>query len=179
MFHMNLICILTSERNQSQRLHTVSIHLWFPGKGKSRDEEQISGCQGLRLEGGFDNKGAAWGNRFEGKVNCSVSWLVLATKLQAFVKTHKIARIKSEFQCVHVFRCPSKGLQAKECAFERSLWLQCEVWFRHIKHWGHEISLGSWWINLVRYNYVLHSGSNGEDEGKQIALKDTMRWEMR
>lgn len=58
MFPMNLICIMTSERNQSQRLHTVSFPLWLPGKGKSRDEEQISGCQGLGLRGGFDNKGA-------------------------------------------------------------------------------------------------------------------------
>lgn len=68
MSHINLICITASERDQSQRLHTVSCHLWLPGKGKTGDEEQTSGCQGLGLGVGSDNKGASWGNCFEGRL---------------------------------------------------------------------------------------------------------------
>lgn len=35
-------------------------------------------------------------------------------------------KVKSGFQCVHIFKCPLKGYEARECALERSFCLQCE-----------------------------------------------------
>lgn len=50
--------------------------------------------------------------------------------------------------CAH-FKYSLKGSEARECALERSLWLQCEEWIRHIKHQGHEICWGGG-VALIR-----------------------------
>lgn len=47
---MNLKCIMSNERNQTQRACKLIPLTWYSAKGKiTRTIQQISGCQGLRL----------------------------------------------------------------------------------------------------------------------------------